>query len=81
MKNQNFFIFDCQGTIVGNPKGYATIRGAERVANHNPVVSAKIQITRDIQDAYERSQGFSSETSLLYEIKRKIGGLRLEMNV
>lgn len=24
-----FFIRDCNGRIVGNPKGYATIRGAE----------------------------------------------------
>ena len=23
-----FFIFDCNGRIVGNPKGYRTIRGA-----------------------------------------------------
>lgn len=26
----NFFIFDCNGRIVGNPKGYRTIRGAIR---------------------------------------------------
>jgi hypothetical protein len=26
--NDRFFIFDCNGDIVGNPKGYRTIRGA-----------------------------------------------------
>lgn len=30
---ENFFIFDCHGSIVGNPKGYATMRGASRIAN------------------------------------------------
>ena len=25
-----FFIFDCNGDIVGNPKGYRTMRGALR---------------------------------------------------
>jgi len=25
-----FFIFDCNGRVVGNPKGYRTIRGAIR---------------------------------------------------
>jgi hypothetical protein len=28
--NERFFIFDCNGDIVGNPKGYRTIRGAIR---------------------------------------------------
>ena len=27
-QNERFFIYDCNGTIVGNPKGYATIKGA-----------------------------------------------------
>jgi hypothetical protein len=29
----NFFIFDCNGKIVGNPKGYRTMRGALREEN------------------------------------------------
>lgn len=28
-----FYIFDCNGQIVGNPAGYATIKGASRWAN------------------------------------------------
>jgi hypothetical protein len=28
-----FFIFDCNGSIVGNPKGYATHKGAQQQAN------------------------------------------------
>ena len=27
-KSNNFFIFDCNDNIVGNPNGYRTIRGA-----------------------------------------------------
>lgn len=27
---QKFFIYDCNGDRVGNPKGYRTIRGAQR---------------------------------------------------
>ena len=26
----NYYIYDCNGQIVGNPKGYATMRGACR---------------------------------------------------
>ena len=28
-----FFIYDCYGNIVGNPKGYRTIKGADKEAN------------------------------------------------
>lgn len=31
--NQRFFIRDCNDTIVGNPKGYPTIKGANIQAN------------------------------------------------
>lgn len=30
-----FFIFDCNGRIVGNPNGYRTIRGAVRQQNQH----------------------------------------------
>ena len=33
MMNERFFIFDCNDRIVGNPKGYRTIRGAVRQQN------------------------------------------------
>lgn len=33
MKPNNFFIFDFEGRIVGNPKGYATHKGAAIQAN------------------------------------------------
>jgi hypothetical protein len=28
-----YFIYDCNGSIIGNPKGYRTFRGAERQQN------------------------------------------------
>ena len=39
MQNYRFFIFDCHGQIVGNPKGYRTHKGASRQAH-----------TRSLQD-------------------------------
>lgn len=29
-----YFIYDCNGKVVGNPKGYATFKGAERQQNY-----------------------------------------------
>lgn len=28
-----YFIYDCKGVVIGNPKGYRTWRGANRQAN------------------------------------------------
>lgn len=34
MREPRFYIRDCNGDVIGNPKGYATWRGAHREANH-----------------------------------------------
>jgi hypothetical protein len=31
--DDRFYIYDCNGSIVGNPKGYPTIKGAVRQQN------------------------------------------------
>lgn len=33
METHRYFIFDCDDNVIGNPKGYATARGASRQAN------------------------------------------------
>ena len=30
-----YFIYDCNGSVIGNSKGYRTFRGAERQQNFN----------------------------------------------
>lgn len=55
----NFFIFNVNGDIVGNPKGYRTLKGAERQANSRPLC--------DIIEAATAA----SDSNLLYEIKHK----------
>lgn len=34
MTKTRYFIRDCEGRIIGNPKGYDTYKGASRQANH-----------------------------------------------
>ena len=39
MENNRFYIRDCNGVVVGNPKGYRTMRGAMQQASsrYSPV--------------------------------------------
>lgn len=55
----NFFIFNVNGEIIGNPKGYRTIKGAEMQANRRPLID-QIYAATD-----------ASDSNLLFEIKRK----------
>lgn len=34
MKEPRYYIRDCEGQIIGNLRGYATFKGANRQANH-----------------------------------------------
>jgi hypothetical protein len=34
MQDTRYFIRDCEGRVIGNPKGYDTFKGANRQANH-----------------------------------------------
>lgn len=52
----NFFIRDCNDNIVGNPKGYATMRGAQAQANIRKPAGRAIRDAYDARDAwYEAS--------------------------
>jgi hypothetical protein len=36
-QKQKYFIFDCLGCVVGNKKGYRTIRGAQHMRNSKAI--------------------------------------------
>jgi hypothetical protein len=59
----HFFIFDCTGQVVGNPKGYATHTGATNQAN-----SVKTKAGRAIWDAYHAQNYMPGERRVIYRI-------------
>ena len=42
-----YFIFDCLGNIVGNPRGYRTLRGA-KIQQDSPKSKANIAIVKAV---------------------------------
>lgn len=42
----NFYIYDCNNELVGNPKGYRTIRGAQQQAYARNSKTAKLLHSR-----------------------------------
>ena len=65
MKQGNFYIFDCNDTIVGNPKGYPTIKGAiiqERKAGSKAYTA--------IAQAYYMREASGSQKRNLSSIRR-----------
>lgn len=62
-----FFIFDCDGNIVGNPKGYKTHRGAQRQCNLESSKPTKIMSL--LWDRFHYSEQKSTDRRLIYSIK------------
>ena len=60
-----FFIRDCNENIIGNPKGYATMRGAE--AQTNPRKPAG----RAIWAAYETRDAMYEQTCMPLPMRRR----------
>lgn len=58
-----FYIFDANGHIVGNPKGYATHKGASRQAN-----STKTKAGRALWAAYHAKDYAPGERRLMWAI-------------
>lgn len=76
MKNR-FFIRDCNDTIVGNPAGYATMRGAARQQD-NPRAPAY----RAIWAAYDARHAWYEQTCMPLPLRRRnISSIRLADNV
>lgn len=69
-----FFIRDCNDTIVGNPKGYATMRGAT-AQQKNP----RSKAYRAIWTAYDaRAVSYDNNRTPLEERRRNICSIRLQ---
>ena len=60
-----FFIFDCNGDIVGNPKGYRTHRGAESQCKLNGKTKIMQTLWNRFHDKAQTMQG----KSLIYSIR------------
>lgn len=58
-----FFILDCNGDKVGNVRGYATIKGAEQVANRWDVYESCLA-------KLERLQRTKPHAKVVHTIKR-----------
>lgn len=59
-----FFIFDCNGDIVGNKKGYATHKGAQMQCEKKGKIKTTIWTTYAL-----KPQNNKNETALVYSIK------------
>jgi hypothetical protein len=72
-----FFIRDCNDAIVGNPKGYKTMRGAEaQYANKRSAVYRAIWAAVDARKAAEDAAGIPLEAR-----GRRICSIRLNEEI
>jgi hypothetical protein len=71
-----FFIRDCNNAIVGNPKGYRTMRGAE--AQTNP----RKPVGRAIWAAYDARETMYEQTCMPVPLRaRSIHSIRLNEEI
>ena len=59
-----FFIYNCKGDIVGNPKGYKTHKGAERQCTMQGRIRSEI-----FSAFFNKTFGENPHMTLLYSIK------------
>lgn len=64
MQANQFFIYDCNNKVVGNPHGYRTMRGARQQAE-----SRHGKAYRQIWQAYYASEKENPSIELIYKIK------------
>lgn len=62
----NYFVFNCYGDIVGNPKGYKTFRGAARVEKNH-----KGALWRTFYN-YKDNGGTSNTVSMIKQGKENV---------
>lgn len=69
-----YYIRDCNGQIVGNPKGYATFKGADRQASGVKTKAARaIWAAFDVKGAQLDKEGAPAGGRLIYTIKKDAG--------
>jgi hypothetical protein len=59
-----FFIFNCNGSIIGNPKGYRTHKGAEAQCTKRTKIRSEIY-----SDFFNRTFGNDPRNTLIYSIR------------
>lgn len=65
-----YYIRNARGEIVGNPKGYRTLKGAEIQANHR-LYSELERVGKEVHDAYVLANPeYSGRSYLIYEVKK-----------
>lgn len=62
-----FFIFDCNGDIVGNPKGYKTHQGAQRQCNLDNSKPTKIMAL--LWDRFHAQAQIDNQKRRIYSIR------------
>jgi len=65
--NGNFFIFDCNGEIVGNPKGYKTHKAAQTQCNLDKSKPTKIMAL--LWDRFHAMAQMDNRKSRIYAIR------------
>ena len=59
-----FFIFNCNGSIIGNPKGYKTHKGAEAQCTKQTRIRSEIY-----SEFFNRTFGENPNKTLIYSIR------------
>ena len=59
-----FFIFNCNGSIIGNPKGYKTHKGAQAQCEKQTRIRSEIY-----SEFFKRTFGENSNKTLIYSIR------------
>lgn len=59
-----YFIYNCKGEVVGNPKGYRTHRGASQQAN-----SWRSKTYKAIWDCFFENKKTNPENKIIHAIK------------
>lgn len=62
-----FFIFDCNGDIVGNPKGYKTHKGAQRQCNLDKSKPTKVMAL--LWDRFHAQAQLDNRKTRIYAIR------------
>jgi hypothetical protein len=59
-----YYIYDCNGEVIGNPKGYRTFRGANQQAN-----SRRSKVYPKIWATYEKRKALEPTFNLIMSIE------------
>ena len=70
MLDDRIYIFDCMGQIVGNPKGYRTMRGAMQQSEMR-----KSKAYKEIMANYWKQKAIDPDTRLICRVSSSFDGI------